>query len=114
MAILIMRICPKATTGDTKQACVGTCRDDGYMGEPALATVEKIRLYYDSLTRFEGTTSPYIYPLYGLGELPQVWYLCHASLVAPLFRFGKCMASSSISVFCGEHGRCQEIASAMS
>ena len=42
------------------------------MGEPALATVKKIRLYYDSLTRFEGTNSPYIYPLYGLGELPQV------------------------------------------
>jgi hypothetical protein len=47
------------------------CRDDSYMAEPALPTVEKIRLYYDSLMRFEGTTSPYIYPLYGLGELPQ-------------------------------------------
>lgn len=42
------------------------------MGEPALPTVKKIRLYYDSLMRFEGTSSPYIYPLYGLGELPQV------------------------------------------
>ena len=47
-------------------------RDDGYMAEPALATVQKIKLYYDSLTRFAGTASPYIYPLYGLGELPQV------------------------------------------
>ena len=46
------------------------------MGEPALATVKKIRLYYDSLMRFEGTSSPYIYPLYGLGELPQVIFLC--------------------------------------
>ena len=42
------------------------------MGEPALATVHKIQLYYGSLMRFEGTASPYIYPLYGLGELPQV------------------------------------------
>jgi hypothetical protein len=42
------------------------------MGEPALATVQKIRLYYDSLMRFAGTASPYLYPLYGLGELPQV------------------------------------------
>ncbi|EIE23141.1 rab GDP dissociation inhibitor protein [Coccomyxa subellipsoidea C-169] len=48
-------------------------RDDAYMGEPALATVKKIRLYYDSLMRFEGTSSPYIYPLYGLGELPQAF-----------------------------------------
>ena len=46
-------------------------RDDSYMMEPALPTVLKIKLYHDSLTRFEGTLSPYIYPLYGLGELPQ-------------------------------------------
>ncbi len=46
-------------------------RDDTYMMEPALPTVLKIKLYHESLTRFEGTLSPYIYPLYGLGELPQ-------------------------------------------
>lgn len=48
------------------------CRDDSYMAEPAWPTVQKIKLYYESLTRFENTSSPYIYPLYGLGELPQV------------------------------------------
>ena len=47
-------------------------RDDGYLREPAIETVRKIQLYNDSLHRFEGTKSPYIYPLYGLGELPQV------------------------------------------
>lgn len=47
------------------------CRDDAYLREPALETVRKIQLYNDSLHRFEGTKSPYIYPLYGLGELPQ-------------------------------------------
>ena len=47
------------------------CRDDSYMSEPAWPTVQKIKLYYESLMRFEGTNSPYIYPLYGLGELPQ-------------------------------------------
>ena len=47
-------------------------RDDSYMAQPALDTVLKVKLYYNSLTRFEGTASPYIYPLYGLGELPQV------------------------------------------
>jgi hypothetical protein len=40
--------------------------------QPALHTVLKIKLYYDSMVRYEGLTSPYIYPLYGLGELPQV------------------------------------------
>ena len=47
-------------------------RDDSYMAQPAMDTVLKVKLYYNSLTRFEGTASPYIYPLYGLGELPQV------------------------------------------
>ena len=30
-----------------------------------------VKLYAESLARFQGG-SPYIYPLYGLGELPQV------------------------------------------
>lgn len=34
--------------------------------------MERIKLYHNSLERFSGTRSPYIYPLYGLGELPQV------------------------------------------
>lgn len=33
----------------------------------------KIKLYYDSMMRYEGLKSPYIYPLYGLGELPQAF-----------------------------------------
>ena len=45
---------------------------DAYMSQPAAPTVAKIKLYNDSLQRFAGTRSPYIYPLYGLGELPQV------------------------------------------
>jgi len=31
------------------------------------------QLYAESLARFQGG-SPYIYPLYGLGELPQVFF----------------------------------------
>lgn len=42
------------------------------MAMPAWPTVQKIKLYYESLTRFENSNSPYIYPMYGLGELPQV------------------------------------------
>lgn len=41
--------------------------------QPAQPTVLKIKLYYDSMMRYEGLTSPYIYPLYGLGELPQAF-----------------------------------------
>jgi Rab GDP dissociation inhibitor len=47
--------------------------DDGYLNEPALPTVLKIKLYHDSLTRYDGLLSPYIYPRYGLGELPQAF-----------------------------------------
>ncbi|KAG7674913.1 hypothetical protein KSW81_002423 [Nannochloris sp. 'desiccata'] len=48
-------------------------RDDNYVTRPAQPTVLKIKLYYESMMRYEGLTSPYIYPLYGLGELPQAF-----------------------------------------
>lgn len=44
-------------------------RDDDYLKEPAVATINRIKLYSDSLARYG--KSPYLYPLYGLGELPQ-------------------------------------------
>ncbi|KAF8402442.1 hypothetical protein HHK36_013398 [Tetracentron sinense] len=47
-------------------------RDDRYLDEPALDTVKRMKLYAESLARFQGG-SPYIYPLYGLAELPQAF-----------------------------------------
>ncbi|KAL2922410.1 Guanosine nucleotide diphosphate dissociation inhibitor 2 [Bienertia sinuspersici] len=47
-------------------------RDDSYLNEPAIDTVKRMKLYAESLARFQGG-SPYIYPLYGLGELPQAF-----------------------------------------
>lgn len=46
--------------------------DDSYMDKPALDFVKRMKLYAESLARFQGG-SPYIYPLYGLGELPQAF-----------------------------------------
>jgi Rab GDP dissociation inhibitor len=44
---------------------------DEYITMPGMAkeTVQRIRLYVNSMARYG--KSPYIYPLYGLGELPQ-------------------------------------------
>jgi len=43
--------------------------NDEYLNQPALDTVKRIRLYGESVLRYGN--SPYIYPLYGLGEMPQ-------------------------------------------
>lgn len=44
-------------------------RDDNYISEPALPTVNRMKLYFNSIAKY--LKSPYLYPLYGLGELPQ-------------------------------------------
>jgi Rab GDP dissociation inhibitor len=46
--------------------------DDSYLKQTAVETVRKIELYRDSLNQYGGL-SPYIYPRYGLGELPQAF-----------------------------------------
>lgn len=40
-----------------------------YLEQPCLETINRIKLYSESLARYG--KSPYLYPLYGLGELPQ-------------------------------------------
>ncbi|XP_076123879.1 rab GDP dissociation inhibitor alpha [Alosa pseudoharengus] len=42
---------------------------DSYLDQPCINTIRRIRLYTDSLTRCD--QSPFLYPVYGLGELPQ-------------------------------------------
>lgn len=46
-------------------------QSDEYITKPGMATetINHIRLYVNSMARYG--KSPYIYPLYGLGELPQ-------------------------------------------
>jgi len=43
--------------------------NDEYLTQPAAEPIKRMQLYAESLARFG--KSPYIYPLYGLGELPQ-------------------------------------------
>lgn len=43
--------------------------NDDYLQQPAIETIKRIKLYAESLMRYR--VSPYLYPLYGLGELPQ-------------------------------------------
>ncbi|ORY83640.1 putative secretory pathway GDP dissociation inhibitor 1 [Protomyces lactucae-debilis] len=43
--------------------------DDAYLNQPARETYKRIVLYLNSVARYG--KSPYLYPLYGLGELPQ-------------------------------------------
>lgn len=45
--------------------------NDEYLNKPALAIVQAIKLYSDSVNCYG--KSPYIYPLYGLGDLPQAF-----------------------------------------
>jgi Rab GDP dissociation inhibitor len=56
-------------TADFTGHALALYRNDNYKNEPYQEAVEKIRLYSDSLARYG--KSPYLYPLYGLGELPQ-------------------------------------------
>lgn len=44
-------------------------RDDVHLDKPALDTVKELQVYCYSLARYG--TSPYIYPVYGLGGLPE-------------------------------------------
>merc|ERR1719187_1550177 len=44
-------------------------RDDEYRTKPCMETINRIKLYSNSLAKYG--KSPYLYPLYGLGELPQ-------------------------------------------
>jgi len=44
-------------------------RDESWLQETAKETIERIMLYFESLSHYG--KSPYLYPVYGLGDLPQ-------------------------------------------
>ncbi|XP_056613977.1 rab GDP dissociation inhibitor alpha [Triplophysa dalaica] len=43
--------------------------DDDYLEQPCVSTINRIKLYSESLSRYG--LSPFLYPVFGLGELPQ-------------------------------------------
>ena len=59
------------TTRDFIGHSMALYQTDDYINEKGMAhdAVQRIRLYVNSMARYG--KSPYIYPLYGLGELPQ-------------------------------------------
>lgn len=61
----------EATTKDFIGHAMALYQTDAYFDAPGGApeAIERIRLYGNSVARYG--KSPYIYPLYGLGELPQ-------------------------------------------
>lgn len=87
---------------------VALYREDSYIKQPALETVHKIRMYFESLARY--SKSPYIYPLYGLGELPQGFARLSAihggtyMLNAPINRFVFDDSGACIGVESSEEG----------
>ena len=42
---------------------------DEFLNRPAIETIEKIKLYMESIGRYGD--SPFIYPIYGLGGIPE-------------------------------------------
>lgn len=58
-----------ANTQDFTGHALALFRNDDYLGKPAIDAITRIKLYSESLARYG--KSPYLYPMYGLGELPQ-------------------------------------------
>jgi len=56
-------------TADFTGHALALFRDDDYLNAPCLDLIIRVKLYSESLARYG--KSPYLYPLYGLGELPQ-------------------------------------------
>ena len=59
-------------------------RTDEYLAQPCGPSIQKVKLYASSLAKYG--KSPYLYPLYGLGELPQVSPVFSMELIINIFR----------------------------
>lgn len=69
MAELFKKFDLDDNTADFTGHSLALHRNEQYKAEPCADTIARIKLYSESLARYG--KSPYLYPLYGLGELPQ-------------------------------------------
>jgi Rab GDP dissociation inhibitor len=78
-------------------------RDDSYLEQPAIDTIRKMNLYIDSLGKYGD--SPFLYPIYGLGGLPESFsrlcaihggtYMLNTNVDEILFESGKVVGIQS-------------------
>lgn len=88
---------------------------DDYLNEPGIITIKKIKLYMNSLIRFGD--SPFIYPIYGLGGLPEAFSrrcAIHGGVHmlnkrVKSFLFDEMGKVSGITTTDGETGRCKMV-----
>jgi Rab GDP dissociation inhibitor len=68
-ATLVKKFELEPNTIDFIGHAVALFTNDDFLMRPAIETIEKIRLYMDSIGRYG--ESPFIYPIYGLGGIPE-------------------------------------------
>jgi len=92
--------------------------DESWLDQPCLEFLQRVKLYADSLSmavyQYEGR-SPYLYPLYGLGDLPQAFarlaaiyggtYMLQRPVDEILFEDGKAVGVKSQ----GEVAKCKAV-----
>jgi len=59
-----------ANTVDFIGHAVALYTNDAFIDRPAIETVDRVKLYMDSVGRY-GDNSPFIYPIYGLSGIPE-------------------------------------------
>jgi Rab GDP dissociation inhibitor len=82
---------------------VGMYKDDAYLQQPAIETFEKLQLFVDSMGKYGD--SPFLYPIYGLGGLPESFSrLC-------AIHGGTYMLNTKVDEILVENGKCVGIRS---
>jgi Rab GDP dissociation inhibitor len=102
-----------ANVSDFTGHALALYRDDKFMDQPCIETIERIKLYSNSMERYG--KSPYLYPLYGLGELPQGFarlsaiyggtYMLDKPIDEIVYENGKVVGVTS----CGETAKCSNV-----